>query len=179
MGMLETAKAVLDVVVGLAARAERAAVGDADDVVLDGFERSIQLDDYSCGAQVTFSILRYFGCARSVARTTALLGTDDDGTSWTAMRRLFNARGLRTRAVEDARKRDIKAAIEAGSPVVVSVDDEEHWACVFGYGDKHVYLADPSLPRSPRVLVPWSTFMARWDRWAGIVGRRRLVRGAA
>ena len=173
------ARTASDVVNSLAAVAQAAEVGVAgadDDVILDGFERSIQLDDFSCGAQVTHAILRYFGRARSTSRTTRLLGTDDDGTSWTAMRRLFLARGLTAKARRDARKRDIKTAIDAGAPVVVSVDDEEHWACVFGYGKHHVYLADPSLPRSLRVLVPWSTFMARWDRWAGVVSAPAMPR---
>jgi ABC-type bacteriocin/lantibiotic exporter with double-glycine peptidase domain len=167
---------LVDACVRVAQGGESALFADDDDVILDGFERSIQLDDYSCGAQVTFSILRYFGRARSISRTTDLLGTDDDGTSWAAMRRLFLARGLSAKEMRDARKRDIKAAIDAGAPVVVSVDNEEHWACVFGYRKQRVYLADPSLPRSPRVLVQWSTFMARWDRWAGVVSAPGLRR---
>lgn len=166
-------RSVADAVVGVGQVLETRFRRADGDVVLDGFERSIQLDDFSCGAQVTYAILRYFGRARSISRTTDLLGTDDDGTAWAAMRRLFVARGLRTRFRDGARKRDIKTAIDAGAPVVVSVDDEEHWACVFGYGKHHVYLADPSLPRSMRVLVTWSTFMGRWDRWAGVVSSRR------
>lgn len=168
-----TAATVVAAIANGAQWLEARMLGKHDDVVLDGFERSIQLDDFSCGAQVTYAILRYFGRARSISRTTDLLGTDDDGTSWTAMRRLFLARGLSARAKHEARNRDIKTAIDAEAPVVVSLDDEEHWACVFGYGKHHVYLADPSLPRSLRVLVPWSGFMRRWDRWAGVVSAPR------
>jgi len=114
--------------------AEHVVRGRDNDVVLDGFERVVQLDDFSCGAQSAFMILRYFGKARSIERTIKLLGTDADGTGIQAMTRLFRARGLTPKPMKDGKKRDIRRAIDDGRPVLVLLDDEEHWACVYGYG---------------------------------------------
>ena len=140
---------------------ETAARGDDNDVVLDGFGRVVQLDDYSFGAQSAFMILRYFGTARSIERTIKLLGTDADGTGIQAMTRLFRARRLAPRRIADGTKQDIRRAIDDGHPVLVLLDDEEHWACVYGYGKGRVYLADP-LPHSLRVVVKWIDFKKRW-----------------
>lgn len=172
MKMRAAVKALVDGAAQVMQRSEVALLGCDDDVVLDGFERHVQLDRRSCGAQVAFAVLHFFGRARSIERTTTLLGTDEHGTAWPAMRRLFRERRLATKTIERARKRDLVAALDANCPVVVSADAETHWAVLFGYGDAHVYLADPSVPRSPRIIVPWSTFMGRWDRWAGIVSPR-------
>ena len=148
---------------------ETAVRGGDDDVVLDGFGRAVQLDHYSCGAQSAFMILRYFGKARSIERTIKLLGTDADGTGIQAMTTLFRARGLTPKRIKDGGKKDIRGAIEDGHPVLVLLDDEEHWACVYGYGKGRVYLADPSPLDSPAVVVKWPDFKKRWGGKGAVV----------
>lgn len=144
--------------------------GDDDDVVLKGFKRLVQLDGYSCGAQSAHAVLRYFGVGRSLKRTARLIGCDSDGTDWAPMKRLFVKRRLGTHRMNRARKRDLKAAIDAGCPVLVAIDDEGHWAVVYGYGSGKVYLADPSLKRAKgNVVFDWSDFKDRWDGWAAVI----------
>ena len=147
-------------------------LSDVCRVVLDGFGRAVQLDNYSCGAQSAFMILRYFGKARSIERTIKLLGTDADGTGIQAMTRLFRARRLAPRRIADGTKQDIRRAIDDGHPVLVLLDDEEHWACMYGYGKGRVYLADP-LPHSLRVVVSWPDFRKRWVGKGAAVSRVR------
>jgi len=133
--------------------------------------RSIQLDRYSCGTQSAFMILRYFGRARSIAAVSKTLGTDEDGTGTMSLVRLFRRRGLKPRINARADIDDLATAIDLGAPSLVSMDEGEHWAVVYGYARGTVFLADPSIRRSLRVRVPTTAFCARWDRWAMVVRR--------
>ena len=171
MKRMTIAKSLADAIARGAQALETAARGDDNDVVLDGFGRVVQLANYSCGAQSAFMILRYFGKARSIERTIKLLGTDADGTAWLPMRSLFLQRGLLTKVTAAGMKQVIRTAIDAGSPLLVTVDEGSHWATLYGYGPGRVYVADPSLGRAARVICDWSTFKKRWDRWAALVSR--------
>lgn len=135
--------------------AEHSIRGDDDEVVLDGFERVVQLDNYSSGAQSAF-----IGKARSLERTLTLLGTDENGLGIRAMAKLVRARGLKAKRVENGTK-NIERASDDGHPVLVLLDDEGHWACVYGYGKGRTYLADPSPMNSLGVVVNWPTFKGR------------------
>lgn len=141
-----------------------------DSIVL-GVRRSIQLDGHSCGAQSAFMILRYFGKARSISAVSNALGTNQTGTSTTSIVRLFRRRGLKPRINARANVDDLAKAVGLGAPSLVSMDDGEHWAVVYGYARGAVFLADPSIRRSLRVRVPTAAFCARWDRWAMVVRR--------
>lgn len=133
--------------------------------------RRVQLDRVSCGAQAAFMVLEYFHKARSIDAVTRALGTDEDGTGTMAIVRLFRRRGLKPRINAHADINDLATAIELGAPSLVSMDDGEHWAVVYGYARGAVFLADPSIRRSLRVCVSTTAFYARWDRWAMVVRR--------
>lgn len=139
-----------------------------DSVVL-GVGRSIQLDRHSCGAQSAFMILRYFGKARSISAVSRALGTNVTGTSTAAILRLFRQRGLKPRVNARADIDDLAKALDLGAPSLVSMDDGDHWAVVYGYAQGAVFVADPSIRRSLRVRVSTTAFCARWDRWAMFV----------
>ena len=47
------------------------------------------MDDYSCGAQSAFVVLKYYGKARSIKNVTRELGITCDGTDSGQLRRLF------------------------------------------------------------------------------------------
>lgn len=136
-----------------------------------GVRRRVQLDRISCGAQAAFMVLEYFGKARSIDVVTRALGTDEDGTGTMAIVRLFRRRGLKPRINARADIYDLAKALDLGAPSLVSMDDGEHWAVVYGYAQGAVFLADPSIRRSLRVRVPTTAFCARWDRWAMVVRR--------
>jgi ABC-type bacteriocin/lantibiotic exporter with double-glycine peptidase domain len=138
---------------------------DPSATILRGVHRSLQLDRYSCVVQSARVILDYFGRSLSIDSIELRLGTDSDGTSTTAIRHLFRARGLTTTIHADAMFRDIKKAIDSGSPLLVSLSGSEHWAVVYGYSKGAVFVADSSITKNPRCRVSRARFLKQWDRW--------------
>lgn len=161
-------KGVADAVTTMAARAEERVLGSASKMLLPGFPRPVQGDNFSCGAQVAFAIAAFHGRARSVSAVMKVLGTTTDGTDSGQLAAFFRARDLRARVIASASLEHVRSAIRAGAPVVVSMDGD-HWAAVYGYEPGAVYLADPAINRSPRVRVPITDFRRRWDGWAMVV----------
>jgi ABC-type bacteriocin/lantibiotic exporter with double-glycine peptidase domain len=162
-------KTVVDAVAGLLQSIDESLA--LDPVLLD-IKRSIQLDDYSCGAQSAFMILRYFGKARSVTAVARAVGTNEGGTTTRALLKLFRKRKLKPVIKANATLDDLRSAIADGAPSLVSLDGNVHWGVVYGYSSKNIYLADPSLWKSIRVGMSVEKFLDRWDRWAMIVSSR-------
>jgi len=123
------------------------------------------MDDYSCGAQSAFVVLKYYGKARSIKNVTRELGTTCDGTDSGQLRRLFVRRGLKPVVLKKPTIKSLKKEINAGHPLIVSVD-EDHWATVYGYGQGSIFLVDPALGRSYLCRHSTKEFRARWDNWA-------------
>ncbi|MBI4024748.1 MAG: hypothetical protein HY360_07175 [Verrucomicrobia bacterium] len=134
-------------------------------VFLKSFSRSLQWDDYSCGAQCAFMILAYYGRARSLRNVMRDAGTNDDGTGQDQLRALFANRGLRPRRISRPTIAKIRRAIAQGFPVLVGVD-EDHWAAVYGYAPGFVLVADPAADRSRFCRQSVRAFQERWDKWA-------------
>ena len=60
------------------------------------FRRSLQLDDYNCGARSVYAVLRHFGAAMPYRLVTLKLKTRPDrGTAVRSMIRLLRGRALR------------------------------------------------------------------------------------
>ena len=163
-------KSALDAVAGWVQAVDESRADD--EAVLLDIKRSVQADDWSCGAQSAFMILRYFGKARSVTAVVQALGTDRDGTSVRQLLDLFRRRRLRPVIMPEATPADLRRGIDEGAPAVVSLDDGGHWGVVYGYAPDTIYLADPSLRRAFRVAGSTESFCRRWDRWAMVVRRR-------
>lgn len=145
----------------------------ARDAVLLDMRRTIQVTGYTCGAESAYMILRYFGKARSIGAVTRALDTDEAGTSTRSLLALFRKRGLRPAINARATLDDLRRAIDAGAPVLVSMDDERHWSVAYGYSStKRFFILDPSIRRSQRVALSVDAFQARWDRWAMIIRPR-------
>ena len=139
-------------------------------VVIPGIKRSVQLDGYSCGAQCAYAILKYFGKARSIKAVIKALGTSiEQGTDTGPILRLLRERGLRVSVNKNAKLRNIYEAIDKQCPILISVDDGDHWVVIYGYSDDAIYILDPAL-RS--LLCKWSVveFGGRWDEaWIAVV----------
>jgi hypothetical protein len=71
-----------------------------------------------------------------------------------------------------ARLRDIRKAIDKGCPVLVSFSNDEHWAVVYGYSRRSVFVADPSITKNLRCRLSKARFVRQWDRWMMAVGER-------
>lgn len=142
----------------------------SNDVLLDGFRRAYQKDSYSCGAVCAAMILRYFGRAHSVKSIKrACKSSPENGTSEASLRMLFKENGLRAQRINKPTLEKIRGQIDLGFPVLIAVDDSEHWVVVYGYGKGCVYLADPSFLCAPLSRHSIKKFRKRWDHWAMVV----------
>ena len=142
---------------------------DENDSVLD-MERSLQLDKYTCGVQSAFSILKYYGKARSVQSVEEYLGPDEKvGTTETAIYRLFRDRKLKISKRDKANISTIKESIhEYESPMLTTINDYNHWVVVYGYSSTHIYVLDPVIFR-PSVKWKKEKFKSAWDKWGAII----------
>jgi len=138
-------------------------------VILKGFRRCVQFDDYSCGVQCTQAILGYFGIRMFAAALEREMGTTRRGTDEDQIRSVLRKNGLRSRSFASATMRRLRNAIDADVPVLVSVDDGGHWSVVYGYGHGTVYLADPSF--AVFATLPEEEFKERWDGSGVVVFR--------
>jgi predicted double-glycine peptidase len=135
-------------------------------VLLPNFPRSIQLDYYSCGAKSTYMVLKYFGKRCTPGSVERELGTDEDGTSPTDIKRVLRKHGLKVHVNADMGLRDLRKAINAGSPVLVSLYDGWHYSVVYGYSDKYIFVMNPSLGEMGSLKC--AVRLAEW-RWNIIV----------
>jgi len=138
---------------------------EADDdeaVCLEGFPRTVQLDNYSCGVQVLRSVLAYY--ERNVPSFYAHWDWEDtDGIDTPIIKEVLKEFDLKGRETDgwDA----VERAINKDRPVIVCLDDSGHWSVVFGYSPSHVYLMDPSPRRLVGHRIDWEEFEERWDGW--------------
>jgi predicted double-glycine peptidase len=144
-------------------------------VVLPGFPRSIQLDGYSCGAKSTYMILKYFGRSCTATSVEAELRTDEDGTSSTDIKPRLRKHGLKVHVNANMGLRDLKAAINAGSPVLVSLYDGWHYSVVYGYSPGYVFVMNPSLGSmgSVKCAVGLAEWRRMFDGWGVVVKQPR------
>jgi ABC-type bacteriocin/lantibiotic exporter with double-glycine peptidase domain len=162
----------VDFLATAAARLEESAYPNA--AILPNFPRSIQLDYHSCGVHCVLSILRFYNKRVSFRRLKKLLRTNEDGTSATDIRRVFKTYELECRTI-----RDLKAAIDDGCPVLISMWDGEHYAVVYGYSSSMIFVMNPSLDASSdgvgslTCAVSKRAFRRSWDRWAMVIRKPR------
>ena len=177
--MRNAIKRIFDRIAAAAKQLEEAL--DRQPTVLECFERSLQLDTYTCGAQSTFMILRYFGKARSIDAVTKALGTTTDGTGEDQIREVLTKRGLIARRIKRPTIAKLRQAIDEGCPILVCVDSQKykdagHWAVVYGYSPAHIFVADPSVKRAILCRHTTEKFRQRWDKWAMIVAKKEVQR---
>jgi ABC-type bacteriocin/lantibiotic exporter with double-glycine peptidase domain len=144
-------------------------------VLLPNFPPSIQLDYYSCGAKSTYMVLKYFGKRCTPESVERQLGTEEDGTSPSDIKRVFKQYGLQCRTMRKPTIKDLKAAIDAGCPVLISLYEGEHYVTVYGHSRTHMFVMNPSLDAtedgvgSVSVAIPLGKFQKVWDRWGIVV----------
>jgi predicted double-glycine peptidase len=162
---------IVDFLASLGAEVETLIHPDA--VTLPDFPRSIQLDDYSCGAKAVYCILQYFNKQCTPESIEKELHTDSDGTSVSDIKRVLKRHGLKYRTLRKPGLRDLKTAINDGHPVLITLYDFEHYAVVYGYSSSHIFVSNPSLNilgyGSIRCAISNAEFRKIWDRWAVIL----------
>jgi len=141
----------------------------ADSVVLK-MKRSIQLDSYSCGAQCVYMILNYYDKDKTLNEIKESLNTNEsDGTDTKQILDYLVSNGLDVQINNKSAVSSIQAAIGNGYPVLITVDDGDHWAVVYGYSNDGIFVLDSS--RS-RFLNQWGygEFIKRWDEnWIAVI----------
>ncbi len=140
-------------------------------ILLPNFPRSIQLDYYSCGAKSTYMVLKHFGKPCTHESVERQLGTTTEGTSPADIKRILKKFGLNVRVNSDMGIHDLKKAIIAGSPVLVSIHDGWHYSVVYGISSSHIFVMNPSLGEmgSIKVAVSKSEWREIFDRWGVVV----------
>ncbi len=133
-------------------------------------DKSMQLDDHSCGVQSTYSILKYYGKARSIDNIDNKLNAYNRGfASEASIYKLFRERKLKVSKRSKATIATIKESIDDyKAPMLTSIDDGDHWIVVYGYSKSKIYVLDSIVIRP---FVKWSKdkFKARWDNWVAII----------
>jgi ABC-type bacteriocin/lantibiotic exporter with double-glycine peptidase domain len=141
----------------------------ADSVVLK-MKRSVQLDSYSCGAQSVYMILSYYDKDKTLNEIKESLNTtESDGTDTKQILNYLVDNKLEVQINEKGAISSIQNAIDNGYPVLITVDDGDHWVVVYGYSNDGIFVVDSS--RS-RFLNQWGygEFIKRWDEnWIAVI----------
>ncbi len=152
---------VVDKIYNLIKSVEESLSDDA--VVIKNIKRSMQLDRYSCGAQCAFMILQYFGKDDSIDNVKKELNVSKtDGVDTEPILDLFKKKGLNVRVNENAKLNDIRNAIDNNWPMLISINDGDHWVVVYGYSENFIWVLDPAIKRI-RCKIRTDKFMTRWD----------------
>jgi hypothetical protein len=138
-----------------------------------------QDDDYSCGAVCLAAAARYFDVGPGPADGDprewfkARLGTTArDGTPPGRLESLARELGLAVEVGRPMSPGRLRAALDAGRPVVCAIQawgdpagypaaESGHYVLAVGYDSEHVYFDDPMV-RQARGYMGWNQFVARW-----------------
>ena len=134
----------------------------------------------NCGPFAVRNALAALGIDRSVEELEKLLGcTATHGTTGTKMwKGLLSIAELNPVKIDESRQDvahlRLRAALDAGRPVVCCVDNNEHYICAIGLlGSGRVLIAD-SADTELVLSLDWSQLMGRWRS-----GLRRAYWGIA
>ncbi|MDZ7762895.1 MAG: cysteine peptidase family C39 domain-containing protein [Melioribacteraceae bacterium] len=139
-------------------------------VMLDMY-RVIQLDQYSCGIQSALVILKYFGKVNTIndiLYDKRVL--EEDGIDTNPLLNLIRSNGVKVTVNKNADLDDIKEALIERKPVLISIDEGEHWVVVYGFSEDRIFVLDSSLYSSIRCSWTYEEFLDRWDdNWIAVV----------
>ena len=140
-----------------------------DSVLLD-MKRSVQLDSYSCGAQCVYMILEYNNIHKTLDQILKGLNTSKrNGTDTGSILNYLRANGLRVAINKQSKITYIHSAIDNLDPILISVDEGEHWVVIYGYNKDGIFILDPSR-REVKNLWGMKKFMRRWDdNWIAVI----------
>ncbi len=140
-----------------------------DSVLLD-MKRSIQVDKYSCGAQCVYTILQYYKIPRTLNEILKGLNTSKrNGTDTGPILNYLRSNGLKVSINKYSKLSHIHSAIDSLNPILISVDDGEHWVVIYGYNTDGIFILDPSR-KEIKNFWDMKKFMSRWDdNWIAVI----------
>lgn len=129
------------------------------------FPRSLQLDNYSCGARSVYSILNHFGRNQTYSWVKEKTQLTSDGCNVADLVAALRGGGLRVgyRGGYMSFKELVKI-FKKGGVALIHVDGD-HFIVAHGYDGKRVWVADPSFFRCPTASLPSRKFRRRWCNW--------------
>ena len=133
--------------------------------IIPNIKKSIQRDDYSCGVHSVKSITNYYDRHYSLQYIKKLLKTNKEhGTNQTAIENFFKKVGIAYKINTHASVADIENEINKLRPVLVALEDCEHWVVIIGYSENCFYILDSgSYIVNKRIYK--KTFRRYWDEW--------------
>jgi ABC-type bacteriocin/lantibiotic exporter with double-glycine peptidase domain len=141
-------------------------------VLLNRFRRSIQLDDYSCAAHCVIVILNYYSIKTNLTSILQQLGTSkEDGTDTEPIINLFKSKKLKIEINESATIDDIREAIDHNFPMLITINEWEHWVVIYGYSEERIFIIDSNKSRIFN-SIQIEDFIEIWDdNWIAIVSK--------
>ena len=132
--------------------------------------RSIQLDNYSCAAHCVYMILEYYKIPKTLNEILNGLKTSKrDGTDTEPILNYLRINSLEVEINTHSKLSQIHSAIDSLNPILISVDNVEHWVVIYGYNREGIFVLDPS---KKKLLNHWSIseFIQHWDdNWTAII----------
>jgi ABC-type bacteriocin/lantibiotic exporter with double-glycine peptidase domain len=136
---------------------------------LKNCERSIQPDNLSCGVHAVNTILKYYNKNVATPDLIRLLGTNEDGTDTEPILNVLSGFNLNIEINETSSPKDIINSVRQGYPMLITIDDWEHWVVIYGYSDRGIFLLD-SNRKNFHCHWQYGQFLERWDdNWIAIV----------
>jgi ABC-type bacteriocin/lantibiotic exporter with double-glycine peptidase domain len=133
--------------------------------ILPGFPRSIQLDEYSCGIRCAYMIMKYYKRPMTLKAIREEMKFTPEGVDEDMLRAFFLKQKMKATRINQVTVHRITEYIDEGLPVLVDMD-LDHLVVVYGYNKTSLFVADPSINRSPYCRHTNRRFMSRWDGWA-------------
>ena len=128
-----------------------------------------QLDTYCCGVVAGVMVVKYFRPRASFSQFHDRVDPKPEwGASTAKIARALRESGVRVKVRSGLAFADLRGAIDAGSPVIVSVQNPSaetgHWVVVYGYGrnPNRVFVATNGLPLFTRNAIPLQKFARIW-----------------
>ena len=131
---------------------------------------SLQMNDYSCSVECLYSVLQFFEIdipRRTVAQQIQVsrwFGASED-----KIMRVLRQHKLAYKVIENGTPRELSKAIRSYKPVIVALDNDAHWAVVYGVSRRFIHLMDPDPARMHEASPTRSEFRKRWDGWGIVV----------
>jgi hypothetical protein len=144
-------------------------------------KRHLQPDLWSCGIRSTFTILYYYKKLKNIIELKEF--ESREGTDTPVIEEMLNKYGLVLEQIFNSQMSDLAQAIDAGCPVLTTINDAEHWIVIYGYEKDehgevtHLFIADSAFKR---IHAKWSIkkFEKMWkefdEKWFGVVRERDL-----
>ena len=133
--------------------------------IIPKIKKSYQRDNYSCGVHSVKSIVDYCGKHYSLKYIKKMLKTTPDkGTNQTAIEKFFKRKNISYKINTYASLRDIEKELKATHPVLVALDECEHWVVIVGFSKTCLYILDSSNYIINK-RISKQKFLKYWDRW--------------